>query len=162
MKKCATWWHSIFMSIRESCLLEMSQPSVMQHGDFLCLLSDPFLYGICCIYGDRRSVPCFCRRIAPCGENGRCALCDRSGIIFVVKASGKLFSERGKMAVCRTGRLYAAGIVSGNLCKHGFPGAFIHGDDPVFLVLLSGSGRLELQKFNPSGCWNGSLCTVLL
>ena len=34
MKKCATWWHSIFMSIRESCLLEMSQPSVMRHGGF--------------------------------------------------------------------------------------------------------------------------------
>ena len=151
MKKCATWWHSIFMSIRESCLLEMS----------LCLLSDPFLYGICCIYGDRRSVPCICRRITPCGEDGRCALCDWSGI-FCGESIRKAFSERGKMAVCRTGRLYAAGIVSGNICKYGFPGAFIHGDDPVFLVLLSGSERLELQKFDPSGCWNGSLCTVLL
>ena len=119
------------------------------------------VYGICCIYGDRRFVPCICRRITPCGEDGRCALCDWSGI-FCGESIRKAFSERGKMAVCRTGRLYAAGIVSGNICKYGFPGAFIHGDDPVFLVLLSGSERLELQKFDPSGCWNGSLCTVLL
>ena len=76
-------------------------------------------------------------------------------VYFVVKASGKLFPKEGRW-------LYAAGIVSGNLCKYGFPGTFIYGDDPVFLVLLSGSGRLELQKFDPSGCWNGSLCTVLL
>ena len=41
-------------------------------------------------------------------------------------------------------------------------GAVYFVDDPVFLVLLSGSERLELQKFDPSGCWNGSLCTVLL
>ena len=58
------------------------------------------VYGICCIYGNRRSVPCFCRRIAPCGENGRCTLCDRSGI-FCGESIRKAFSERGKMAVCR-------------------------------------------------------------
>ena len=107
------------------------------------------------------AVPCICRRITPCGEDGRCALCDWSGI-FCGESIRKAFSERRKMAVCRTGRLYAAGIVSGDLCKYGFPGTFIHGDAPVFLVLLSGSGRLEFQKFDPSGCWNGSLCTVLL
>ena len=82
-------------------------------------------------------------------------------VYFVVKASGKLFPKEGRWLFAALAGFMPQALFL-NLCKHGFPGAFIHGDDPVFLVLLSGSERLELQKFDPSGCWNGSLCTVLL
>ena len=82
-------------------------------------------------------------------------------VYFVVKASGKLFPKEGRWLFAVLAGFMPQALFLGT-CKHGFPGAFIHGDDPVFLVLLSGSGRLELQKFDPSGCWNGSLCTVLL
>ncbi len=135
MKKCATWWHSIFMSIRESCLLEMSQPSVMRHRGISYAYSRSFpiwyllyLWGSPGLFHASADGLLHAARMAD-------VLFVTGAVYFVVKAC-KSFSERGKMAVCRTGRLYAAGIVSGNLCKHGFPGAFIHGDHPVFLVLL--------------------------
>ena len=134
-------------------------------GNFLCILSGCILYGVCIIY---ENIPAFCRSGILHVQNctyGRCTVCHRCSV-FCCESFGQIISERkifrrSEMAVCSTGRIYAAGNLYGNLCEYRLTGTAGSSHDLVCMGLLS-ERRLDMEKLYTPCSGNGCMCIVLL
>ena len=126
MKKCATWWHSIFINIRENFLSEMILPSGMPPGEFPMPII-PFFPIWYLLYLWELQV---------------CSMADvlfvTGSVYFVVKASGKLFPKEGRW-------LFAA--LAGFMPQALFLGTYVNTDSLALLsmgiILYSWSCYLE-------------------